>query len=159
MDFEAIATECSTLSQANTDRIELMRGPSKGARRDLLDAKMTGALEMPAVLAVPQQVVDGVVEFGRAHLPSDALKFDSPSCGPNAVQFNAACEALVTGLYEASDTTVAALREKQAGRAEHCWDEKHSSRSAFTGWDMLGLGVNVVIGGRPNEPLSLTAGD
>ena len=35
--------------------------------------------------------------------------------------------------------------------AQHYWDENHATRLGFSGWDMLSLGINVLIGGTGHE--------
>ena len=42
------------------------------------------------------------------------------------------------------------MRDLPKRQSEHSWSEERASRLGYTGWDMLALGCNVLIGGRRN---------
>ena len=47
------------------------------------------------------------------------------------------------------------LRGRVPWDEEHVWDGKFATKYCYTGWDMLAMGVNVLIGGRAGQPLIL----
>ena len=67
------------------------------------------------------------------------------SCGKNAVVYYGQIEAMLNGRALTWEQRVADLASKQP---EHSWDEKYATKVGYTGWDMLGLGCNVLVGGR-----------
>ena len=97
-----------------------------------------GIPAMPPVMSVSSAMSQMLVDNGF-------VRPEYTSCGKNAVVYYGQIEAMLNGHALTWEQRVADLASKQP---EHSWDEKYATKVGYTGGDMLGLGCNVLVGGR-----------
>ena len=131
-----------------------------GARGKLLKGEFSTSIPaMPHVMSVTHEVLELVEELAELYLedkaPGAASFKDgraSQSCGENEIRFVAAFEGLMTGTFKSLELRTLASRERQA---EHSTDSTHFTKLAYTGWDMLSMGVNVLVAKRDGKGMVL----